>query len=407
MKTKIVEAIEKKIDRSKWVKWKFSDLCENIVEKVTPKKSDLKKYIGLKHLESGSLRIRKYGKTSDLKGDKLKIYKNDFIFAKRNAYLKRVSIADFDAVASAHSMILRPKLENILPEFISYFLLSDLFWQKAIEISVGSLSPTINWKSLAKQEFFLPKIDKQKEMAELFQSVDEMVEKDYSLLNYIKKVYEIRIEKEIHGVDIKGKFISKVLNELEQKKSLIYLKELGKFHKGRAIPKLELKKNGIPGIRYGELYTEHHNIIRKFRSFISNEHKVESFRIIKNDLLLAGSGETIKEIGKSAVFINDFEAYAGSDILIFRPHDLDGFYLGYLMNSKLVRYQLNKLGTGSTVMHIYNSDLGKIKVPQIEKKFQIQIVKKLELIFESIVKVEKKFSKSKALRDSLINQVFK
>ena len=37
----ITEAIENKIDRSNWVKWKFSDLVENIVEKVVPKDSGL------------------------------------------------------------------------------------------------------------------------------------------------------------------------------------------------------------------------------------------------------------------------------------------------------------------------------------------------------------------------------
>ena len=34
-------AIEKNIDREKWVLWKFSDLVENVVEKVVPKESGL------------------------------------------------------------------------------------------------------------------------------------------------------------------------------------------------------------------------------------------------------------------------------------------------------------------------------------------------------------------------------
>ena len=67
------------------------------MEKVVPKDSGLEHYIGLEHLDSGSLKIRRFGQTESLIGDKLKIYKGDFIFAKRNAYLKRVSIADFDA----------------------------------------------------------------------------------------------------------------------------------------------------------------------------------------------------------------------------------------------------------------------------------------------------------------------
>ena len=40
---------------------------------------------------------------------------------------------------------------------------SDNFWDVAIRISVGGLSPTINWKQMAKQEFLLhQKTSKQK-----------------------------------------------------------------------------------------------------------------------------------------------------------------------------------------------------------------------------------------------------
>ena len=119
----ITNAIENKIYRSNWVKWKFSDLVKNIVEKVVPKDSGLEHYIGLKHLDTGSLKIRRFGETESLIGDKLKIYKGDLIFAKRNSYLKRVAIADFDAVASAHALVLRPNAENVNPDFLPFFMM--------------------------------------------------------------------------------------------------------------------------------------------------------------------------------------------------------------------------------------------------------------------------------------------
>lgn len=183
----IVEIIEKAIDRSKWKKIKFSDLFENIVEKVVPKKSGLEHYIGLEHLDSGSLHIKRFGDTSSLIGDKLKIYKGDIIFAKRNAYLKRASIAPFDAVASAHSLVLRPKEKNVLQEFIPFFLMSEKFWERAIEISVGSLSPTINWKSMAKQEFLLPPKDQQAQLAELLWTMDEVIEREKEVLKILER----------------------------------------------------------------------------------------------------------------------------------------------------------------------------------------------------------------------------
>ena len=70
-------AIKNNVNKSQWVKWKFSDLVENIVEKVVPKDSELDRYIGLKNLDSGSLKIRRFGETSSLIGDKLKIYKRN------------------------------------------------------------------------------------------------------------------------------------------------------------------------------------------------------------------------------------------------------------------------------------------------------------------------------------------
>ena len=190
----IAEIIEKKIDKSKWVELKFSNICENIVEKVVPKKSNLNHYIGLKHLDSGSLKIRRYGQTLNLDGDKLKIYKGDIIFAKRNAYLKRVSIADFDAVASAHSMVLRAKSKNISPQFLPFFLLSDLFWKKAIEISVGSLSPTINWKSLAKQQFSIPPIDQQVKLSKILWSLNNLIEKEKELHSSLDIFFRSKIK---------------------------------------------------------------------------------------------------------------------------------------------------------------------------------------------------------------------
>lgn len=113
--TSIAEQMNAQINRSKWCKYKVSDFVKNIVEKIVPKDSDLTHYIGLEHLDSGSLHIKRFGDPSALSGDKLKIYKGDIIFAKRNAYLKRAAVAEFDAIASAHSMVLRANPEIVLP----------------------------------------------------------------------------------------------------------------------------------------------------------------------------------------------------------------------------------------------------------------------------------------------------
>ncbi len=160
--------------------WKIArvgNFVECIREQGQPTEEDGCNYIGLEHLNSGSLHIKRWGSDADLKGKKLRMNKGDLLFAKRNAYLRRVAIAPHNGFFSAHGMVLRPKGRDILPEFLPFFLQSDLFMKRAIEISVGSLSPTINWKTLEMQEFPLPPLDEQKRIAEILWAADEAVEK--------------------------------------------------------------------------------------------------------------------------------------------------------------------------------------------------------------------------------------
>ena len=93
-------------------KYKFGDLVYNITEKRSPVAGDEELYIGLEHLDSGSLRVTRWGSKVALKGDKLVMRKGDILFGRRNTYLRRVSIAPHDGLFSAHGMILRAKTER-------------------------------------------------------------------------------------------------------------------------------------------------------------------------------------------------------------------------------------------------------------------------------------------------------
>jgi len=154
-------------------KVKFEKIAFNISERVEPKETNLTTYVGLEHLEADNLKIERRGTPDDVIGTKLKIYKGDIIFGKRRAYLRKVAVSDFDGIASAHSMILRANEKQIEKSFLPHFLQSDVFMQRAVQISEGSLSPTIKWKSLASQEFVLPKKEKQKQLSEVFEQFDK------------------------------------------------------------------------------------------------------------------------------------------------------------------------------------------------------------------------------------------
>ena len=71
-------------------------------------------------------------------------------------------------------MVVRAKPDIVLPEFLPFLMMSDHFMNRAVEISVGSLSPTINWTTLKREEFVLPPLNQQRRIAEILWAVDEV-----------------------------------------------------------------------------------------------------------------------------------------------------------------------------------------------------------------------------------------
>ena len=122
-------------------RYKFDQIAFNSTDKKKPTDEDKEHYIGLEHLDSGSLQVTRWGSEIAPKGEKLLMKKGDVLFGKRRAYQKKVAIAPFDGIFSAHGMVLRPKTEVIDPDFFPLFIASDYFLDAAIKISVGSLSP--------------------------------------------------------------------------------------------------------------------------------------------------------------------------------------------------------------------------------------------------------------------------
>jgi len=163
--------------------YRFDQIVINITEKKKPVEEDKYTYIGLEHLDSQNLKVSRWGSDIAPKGEKLVMKKGDVLFGKRRAYQKKVAIAPFDGIFSAHGMVLRPNEEIIDKNFFPLFISSDYFLDAAIKISVGSLSPTINWRDLKELKFQLPDLDKQKKLADMLWLINRTLLRYKELLN--------------------------------------------------------------------------------------------------------------------------------------------------------------------------------------------------------------------------------
>ena len=157
-------------------KYRFEQIAINSTEKKKPVEEDRFTYLGLEHLDSGSLKVTRFGSEVAPIGEKLVMHKGDVLFGKRRAYQKKVAIAPFDGIFSAHGMVLRPREDVIDKSFFPLFISSDYFLDAAIKISVGSLSPTINWRDLKTLEFELPDLATQRKLADTLWSINDTME---------------------------------------------------------------------------------------------------------------------------------------------------------------------------------------------------------------------------------------
>ena len=155
-------------------RYRFDQIAENSTAKKKPEESDRGRYVGLEHLDPGTLEVTRWGAEVTPKGDKLLMKKGDVLFGRRRAYQKKVGIAPFDGIFSAHGMVLRPKADVVDPMFFPFFISSDIFLDEAIRVSVGSLSPAANWKDLRTLEFDLPSPGKQRELAGILSEAESL-----------------------------------------------------------------------------------------------------------------------------------------------------------------------------------------------------------------------------------------
>ena len=164
-------------------KYRFDQIAINSTEKKKPVEEDRFTYLGLEHLDSGSLKVTRFGTDVAPIGEKLVMRKGDVLFGKRRAYQKKVAIAPFDGIFSAHGMVLRPKEDIVDRDFFPLFISSDYFLDAAIKISVGSLSPTINWRDLKELEFELPDLETQKRLAAVLWAMNETMDSYKALIS--------------------------------------------------------------------------------------------------------------------------------------------------------------------------------------------------------------------------------
>lgn len=185
------------------------------------------------------------------------------------------------------------------------------------------------------------------------------------------------------------------------------LSSIGIFSKGSGISRSESNSGVLPCVRYGEIYTDHNDYIKEFKSFISESVAINAKRLVDGDILFAGSGETKEEIGKAVAYLGGAErVYCGGDILVLSPFsDFDSKFLGYVCNSQAAVSQKSARGQGDAVVHIRTSNLAEVLIPVPPLAEQRAIAEALSDVDELLAAMTTLIKKKRAIKQGTMQEL--
>lgn len=332
---------------------KFEQIAINSTEKKKPVEADRFTYLGLEHLDSNSLQVTRFGSEVAPIGEKLVMHKGDVLFGKRRAYQKKVAIAPFDGIFSAHGMVLRPKENVIDKNFFPFFISSDYFLDAAIKISVGSLSPTINWRDLKELEFELPNLAKQKELAEVLWAMDATKQAYQKLLAATDELVKAHFIEMFERDNIPLGWNKLTIEQL-----------CSVFADGDWIESKDQAENGIRLIQTGNVGNGIYLDKVERARYIDNDTfvRLNCTEVLPNDVLISRLPDPIgracivpNELGKTITAVD-------CSIVRFGGNILPEFFIAYTMTPAYAR-QIELFITGSTRKRISRKNLGQILVP--------------------------------------------
>jgi type I restriction enzyme S subunit len=159
-----------------WRMVTFGEVARDITNhEREPLTNGLERYVGLEHLDPGSLRLRRWGLIEEGTTFTKRFEAGQVLFGKRRVYQRKAAVPDFDGLCSSDILVLEANSEMLLPELLPFLVHTDAFFEHALGTSSGSLSPRTKWRSLAQFTFPLPPRARQQEMVELFQALEEAI----------------------------------------------------------------------------------------------------------------------------------------------------------------------------------------------------------------------------------------
>lgn len=398
-------------------KYSLSEITERVKSYSLSRDVETKEVTGYKYIHYGDIHrkianiIEQKSEIPNIKpGDYELLKQGDIVVADASEDYQGIatpSIVDFKTtyklVSGLHTIALRPIKSD--PMYTYYLFNSQKFRKYGYRVGTGMKVFGISLSNLMKFESYFPSISEQHRIGIFLRKVDNTIVLQQQLLDDYKQLKKAMLQKMFPQ---KGESVPRIrfagFSDVWKEKKL---DEMGAFLRGNNISKNDLINKGKQKcVLYGELFTIYKEVIYSVVSYTDKD--IENPTIAyENDILFPTSttADALSLINPSSM--KDDNVLIGGDISLFRPKEniIDSSFLSYAINGPL-RNEISKYAVGTTIIHIYSSELKKVNlyIPSLSEQEKIgNFFKHLD---ETIEFYEKKIRTYQELKKAMLQKMF-
>ena len=298
-------------------------------------------------------------------------------------------------ILSQRTVLLQPNSNTTFSPFLYQVLMSRWFQQQLHENATGSTAQGIQRRKFETLAVVCPPLPEQRAIAAALSDVDALLVKLEQFIAKKRDIKQAAMQQLLTG--------QTRLPGFSEAWEVKRLGDVASFYKGKGLPKSALMQFGAePCIHYGELFTQYKETIRDVIS--RTDDTLNAFRSIANDVLMPTSDVTPRGLAKASCITED-GVILGGDILIIRSDrkSICGTFLSYVIRSE--EDQVLQLVTGSTVFHLYGTDMKKFSFSMPSLSEQTAIATVLSDMDTELATLEARRDKTRALKQGMMQEL--
>ena len=248
--------------------------------------------------------------------------------------------------------IITVKPDELLTKYLFYTLYSTgAKMQYEPKISKGSV-PHLKVVDLMGVKIPVPPLEVQREIVHI---LDE-----FTLLS---TELSTELSAELQARKKQYEYYRDTLLEFDNKIPMVTLKDIAtEIYRGSGIKRDQVTEEGIPCVRYGEIYTTYNTWFKDCVSHTKEEYVSSPKYFEYGDILFAITGESVEDIAKSVAYLGNEKCLAGGDIVVLK-HKQNPRYLAHVLSTTYARQQKSKGKVKSKVVHSNVPSIESITIP--------------------------------------------